>query len=154
MRVTWRWANGIEDRWWIECVGLFPKGRAMADRLNPSHDRVRLTGEELRSLEHIEQALTTDRVAETAPVAEAPFGSQSARPRWFAHWRLLGVAPWLVPIGLVVLVSGLWSAALAIDFGAALAVIGIAACMWRAWRGSQLERECRDGRCAETCRGA
>jgi len=121
----------------------------MADRLNPSHDRVRLTGEELRSLERIEQALTTDRAAETATVAEAPFGSQSARPRWFARWRLLGVAPWLIPIGLVVLVTGLWSAALAIGFGAALAVIGMTGCAWRAWRGSRLERECRDRRDAD-----
>ena len=109
----------------------------MADRVDPSHDRIRLTGEELHTLERIERALTSERADEMATAADEPAQSRSTGVRRFGSRWLSGGAPWILFTGMLVIVAGLSPAAIAIGLGAGLAGIGISGCVWRGWRSSR-----------------
>lgn len=107
----------------------------MAGRLDPPHDRVTLSMDELHTLAALEQLLAEP------PVPGSGHGTP-VRPRrtsWLrpmvlgACLRLAHLGPWLAPLGIVIMVVALPSSAVVSAVGAAVTGVGLAAFLQRPW---------------------
>ena len=99
----------------------------MAGRLDPPHDRVVLTSDELRTVERLERAFDEQTVARDG--AEA---GRRLRSRGLSGWaltllRFVGAVPWLVPTGVIVTVAALFFSLAAGILGALLTGVALAA---------------------------
>jgi len=120
----------------------------MTGWLNPPHDRVTLTANEREILDGLERALAAESVAsppESHPSAggaceralhpeRSTLPSAGFRFRALAPClRLVRPAPWLLPIGAVLMCLGLSSSILVTLLGVTVTAIGVVACTARAW---------------------
>jgi hypothetical protein len=105
----------------------------MAGRLDPQHDRVILSPEEVRALYRLEEALAEVPPEQPEPAAKVAW-SPNLRSRILM--RLLGLGryrPWLVPIGMVLMLATIGSSLWLSMAGVAVMALGLAACLGRPW---------------------
>lgn len=112
----------------------------MVGRLDPPHDRLRLSADELRTFRRIEQELYDDaerggrRAARRQRVARLRVGLLGAVVRWAR------LGPWLMPIGASLMLAALSVSVLLSAVGAALVAVGASAAVRRPWFRRQLGR--------------
>lgn len=108
----------------------------MTGRLDPLHDRVELTPEELRSIEQLEYLCAHDgpnaQSAVDADQGEEGDARRSRRSRAVASLRAMGVLGWLVPVGVGLIVVGLLYSARITVFGLVCLAVGSGAWLRRA----------------------
>src|SRR5947209_468146 len=101
----------------------------MVRSTGPRHDWVFLTRDELRTLERMERSLAAD----VDNQGDSPRKPSTLRSRALLRLRRMAFAPLLLLLGVAVLVDGLFRSGLEAGAGAALVVIGVAACFWWGW---------------------
>jgi hypothetical protein len=109
----------------------------MAGRLDPPHDRLTLSAEEVRTLARLERALAeeaTDPGGTGGPGRGKRRRLSGLRTRFLMislRWSRLG--PWLVPVGIVLMLTALSSSVLLSALGVVLLALGATACIRRPW---------------------
>ena len=105
----------------------------MADWLEPSHDRVVLTHDELRAIVQLEASLARDELVSSRTHA-AGVDRAGFRYRALAVCvRWVRLAPWLIPVGLVLMLATMPSSMPASLCGALLAGVGLGCALPRIW---------------------
>jgi hypothetical protein len=118
----------------------------MAGRLDPPHDRLTLSAEELRTLARLERALTeepTDRAGAGAGTPVKRRRASGLRTRLLMvslRWTRLG--PWLVPVGIVLMLAALASSVPLSALGVVLIALGVGACLRRPQLRGRVARWC------------
>lgn len=101
----------------------------MSRRLDPPHDRVPLTRDELAALQQLERSFALpDAAPRRPPPSRQPQRRRSAIGRWARR-----ASPALGVAGLVLMVAALPSSAIMSALGAALAVLGMVPVCRRRW---------------------
>src|SRR4051794_37419923 len=98
------------------------------------HDEVVLTQAERRALADLEVALGESLIPTASDTSAKPLATPGWRCRAVAIFhRWLRWGPWLVPIGVVLMLWALASSLLASVVGAILIGLGLAACLQQPW---------------------
>ena len=113
----------------------------MAGRLDPPHDRVVLTSDELRTLDRLEQAFDEQTLARDGTEA-----GRRLRSRGLSRWA--STLPWLVLTGVIVTVTALFFSLAAGILGALLTGVALAASIrWGRLRAPRRGLRSRRRRC-------
>jgi hypothetical protein len=113
----------------------------MTGWLDPPHERVLLTPAERRAVVQLERSYREPSSGSTAEDARASYGAVGARNRTLASaLRWAPFAPWLLPVGVVLVGVALPFSVAVSALGATLVLGGLAACVartWRWWHGTE-----------------
>jgi hypothetical protein len=106
----------------------------MTGRLDPPHDRVMLTLDEVRAIKELERRMAKlDGACEVDASPEAPKRAGVRYRMLLLCVRWVRFAPWLVPLGVVVMLATMSSSIMVSALGALLAGAGVAASAHRVW---------------------